>query len=993
MSLDSHGGRELHSHQARPFSDAASPSRTLCSCCPYGYHIDTDFIRYCETLISELNQCTNSSSRYRSPSHVGSYANHRAAPIDDSDRMQETLFPNERVPSNFHRSNSLQYRRRPPMYQRSSSVERSHQSYFDHDYMNGNYLGRYSDNEQPYPRPTHNTYNRHSPMIPSAINQPPAMSQSYHHHYPQEDIGRRPISIGVNKSHSSSTIPRYLNGWPLPPSPSAKYDHDANTWYEAVRRFDQVCLEHQESLRRRMKRRIGGMNSNGPTLGSLLSSTASTLSPSVPSSSSDTASIKSSKSQGSSSFDSHVPPPPPAPASLDLNFSQSMAKSRSPQPSKPHSSITPTLTTSALSLAAATSSTTSGIGASSRYSPKVCNAIIQEIHTQIQSNMERVKELENQVKAIPLLKQQLILATKEKKNMEKLLTGGQASSKEPPEKPIDLAVDAQNREEFNSRIAHLERSGLITPPLSRRKNLLIPCDLSDDEHDGAMSDRMNYDAKIDEYFADAWQNIHFSPSPIASTPIEGRSSAITAKSIITPVKPHLTSSSSVGPDSRAETVKRRLSLQSVESVTIEPKPLSRLSVASDAARRSVGVSTHSSTTFNALHRRHASVGTDLHGDDIVSRKELNCEKRPMISWGTDPIPINCKHAWIQVSPSRTSVGLKTDAVPTKSTGINPAPILDDTKEVMTQTERVIMRDKQIQSDVPVSSIISREFRTIGTGDESVSALAEEKQTESSLTQTDREHHAEVHTQTGQRSPRPSSVTSFSMVLCDKCNEKVPISPEDQSSLQPQQARPSSLGDSCDSPSSPASRIPRLSTPTQGVSKSNSGSGMVEKRLSADRKLVIQEKENEILVYSNLGLDLDEDVDDLEEERTEKLCPPPIRPKRKEYNQADIDKICSLISDSDGSNDDEDDDESKDSSSDEGTYDVARAKHKAEIAAQRQVTEAIKEAQEPSKEMRAGLKVLNDHLIRPERQSKSSIVSLDWVPNSPNARFLILGMIF
>lgn len=25
-----------------------------CSCCPYGYHIDLDFVRYCETLASAV---------------------------------------------------------------------------------------------------------------------------------------------------------------------------------------------------------------------------------------------------------------------------------------------------------------------------------------------------------------------------------------------------------------------------------------------------------------------------------------------------------------------------------------------------------------------------------------------------------------------------------------------------------------------------------------------------------------------------------------------------------------------------------------------------------------------------------------------------------------------------------------------------------------------------------------------------------------------------
>lgn len=49
-----------HSLAARPIASSANPapagitrSVRSCNCCPYGYHIDLDFVRYCEALAHE----------------------------------------------------------------------------------------------------------------------------------------------------------------------------------------------------------------------------------------------------------------------------------------------------------------------------------------------------------------------------------------------------------------------------------------------------------------------------------------------------------------------------------------------------------------------------------------------------------------------------------------------------------------------------------------------------------------------------------------------------------------------------------------------------------------------------------------------------------------------------------------------------------------------------------------------------------------------------
>lgn len=34
----------------------SNPVRPTCSCCPYGYHIDLDFVRYCEAIAAKRNE-------------------------------------------------------------------------------------------------------------------------------------------------------------------------------------------------------------------------------------------------------------------------------------------------------------------------------------------------------------------------------------------------------------------------------------------------------------------------------------------------------------------------------------------------------------------------------------------------------------------------------------------------------------------------------------------------------------------------------------------------------------------------------------------------------------------------------------------------------------------------------------------------------------------------------------------------------------------------
>jgi len=125
---------------------------------------------------------------------------------------------------------------------------------------------------------------------------------------------------------------------------------------------------------------------------------------------------------------------------------------------------------------------------SSCTSSNISRVVLSQIRDQMALSLTRVKELEDQVKHIPNLRQKVIVLREEKRKLIKKLEGDCDDS--------SIIDDPQNM----SRVRELEKSGLITPPMMRRKLLL----------------KSESDASEDE-FGDIWMRTSPPPSKLISS--------------------------------------------------------------------------------------------------------------------------------------------------------------------------------------------------------------------------------------------------------------------------------------------------------------------------------------------------------------------------------------------------------------------------------------------------------------------------------------------
>ena len=568
---------------------------------------------------------------------------------------------------------------------------------------------------------------------------------------------------------------------------------------------------------------------------------------------------------------------------------------------------------------------------SSCTSSSISRVILSQIRDQMALSLTRVKELEDQIKDIPKLRQKVIILKEEKKRLTEKLEGESSGIN-----PMD---DPQNR----SRVKELEKIGLITPPVMRRKFLM----------------KSESDSEDDE-FGEIWNRSSPPPSTLISSKnirIENlnQKSDSSEEISMNPNLEKISKQTNTEPASKVmlmdcstntEPEKTcKLSLNRLDSVSIRPEVLVSEPQIPSVRKRSIGIST---SLAPSLPRKNASIETDLKSYDIANLRELEARRPTLVSWGTDPIRPNSAHVSIQSSPKCADVGTKTEAYSFKSIGIHCTSKDFGLRSNASQTERVLFSNRSVQCSQSCPKCELKQTETIGVGDNIVYGLVGVDKSVGA----DKELQLRPTSLEGLLSASPVSRTSSaqSIRLCDKCNDAINsvakdfvVGPNDKT-LQ----------------MSPTlqSRIPR---PIQST-------GSLERRTIKDK--IIEETANEILVYKNPSLSVGSSPIKRNPPVPIKKMPPkppPISSPKisiKDFSPRTPDAI-KLIDDVFRISEDSDEsDEESSCSSDEGTYEVETGAV-AKIISRKRV--------EPSKEIKAALKVLNDNLIKPEKANKSALV--------------------
>ncbi|CAG2104633.1 unnamed protein product [Medioppia subpectinata] len=572
---------------------------------------------------------------------------------------------------------------------------------------------------------------------------------------------------------------------------------------------------------------------------------------------------------------------------------------------------------------------------SSCTSSNISRVVLSQIRDQMAMSLTRVKELENQMKFIPNLKQKVIVLREENKRLMRRLEGDSDDG--------NILNDPQNK----TRVRELERSGFITPPLMRRKNhFKSESDTEDDE------------------FGDIWMRSSPPPEKLISSknirleelndrlndsPDSGLRKSIEMISVSTSTE-SVSKAFTVEMSTNTEQMHakdNKLSFDILSSISIQPEktPTESISTATPPiAKRSIGIST---SLAPSLPRKSVAVETDLKAIDTISVQELEVKKPAMVSWGTDPIRVVYTHSQTQASPKCCDVSTKTEVHALKNTGVGCNAKDFGLKVNWTQTDGKTLHHKTIQCSQSCAKCELKQTETIGIGDNNVygSVLTDKAMT------TERERPASLD---GLLSASPVSRASSaqSIRLCDKCNDAITSVATDFVTAPHEKLASPTI----------QSRIPR---PIQST-------GSLERRTIDDK--IIEETANEILVYKNPSLS----VGSSPLKRNSPLKIPDLSPKTRSFKKTELSPQTSqaikLIDDVFKiSESDESEDESS-SSSDEGTYEVETGAVAKPI---------VRTRVEPSKEIKAALKVLNDNLIKPEKANKSaldkslSIIEKEW----------------
>jgi len=313
---------------------------------------------------------------------------------------------------------------------------------------------------------------------------------------------------------------------------------------------------------------------------------------------------------------------------------------------------------------------------------------------------------------------------------------------------------------------------------------------------------------------------------------------------------------------------------------------------------------------------------------------LEARKPALVSWGTDPIRIDLINAQTQVSPKSNDVSTKTETQSFREIGVNCSTKNFGINSCSTQTNRITQNSKitQVSGNCPKCEL--KQTETVGVGDNNVfGSVSADKAID---TEKERLNSLDLFS----LSPVSRASSSQSIRLCDKCNDAI-TSVAKEFIVGPNEKISSPLMQS---------RIPRPIHST----------GSLERRTINDK--IIEESQNEILVYKNPG------SLSLGSSPIKRNPPLPLRTKefsKKDTTPHEIKLIDDVFKITGISESDESDEES--SSSDEGTYEVETGAVAKSVARKRV---------EPSKEIKAALKVLNDNLIKPEKANKSALVRIE-----------------
>lgn len=479
---------------------------------------------------------------------------------------------------------------------------------------------------------------------------------------------------------------------------------------------------------------------------------------------------------------------------------------------------------------------------------------LAQIRDQMALSLQKMKELEQQVKHVPLMKQKIIVLREERKKLiDKInndLTSGELN-------PLEL--------QGMGRVKELERSGLITPPLMRRKHLLkssldsdsdgeayekaiekkftSPCNLISSKNIGLQSlNEINFEVGTQTSFDFQQQNF---PS-IAFT-----------NSVATNTTNKKTATVYVNTDEQLKT-STNLAFNILEPTVINPDKFEL-----NTPKRSIGTIT--TNNVPSLPLKNISINTDmLMTDRLFSRPDLK-------SFGTDAMKPETNRADFIcqfISPSR-AFSTQTEDGKTADFGMTFRSI--DSEE-NTKIHDKILVDKHVQVTSKCSVCELKQTETIGVGDFSVNVSDQAINTEMFL-------------------PVSRASSSQSIKLCDKCNDSFSSSPKEF------------IKDKTLSPT--ISKIPRFSHPISPT----------ENRTITQDRIIIEESPDEILVYRNPA-----SIDDDDNEPKSTLIKPTRQLKisiskiKEENEEAENDEVTQVISDSDSG------DES-DESCEEASYDV------------------------------------------------------------------------
>lgn len=592
-------------------------------------------------------------------------------------------------------------------------------------------------------------------------------------------------------------------------------------------------------------------------------------------------------------------------------------------------------------------------------STNISRAVLTQIRDQMAQSLSRMKELEDQVKDIPFMRQQVIVLKEEKKKLIRKLNGE--------------SDDDFNSINSNSRVKELEKSGFITPPMMRRK-LLMKSDYSDgdsnDEFDEMFTRTSPPPSKLISSKNIRLEDINQTETETTTKLATATTESATETSLN--MIDAATSTKLYQVDAITNTDNHNQNLTVLGSITIDPQAASGPQGSGGAnsgsrITRSIGTTTNLAPS---LPRKSIGISTDLKAHDTVSLVELQSTKPRLVSWGTDPIKIESFDAYVEAKPQLATTSTRTDIIQRRNTGVscNPIDLKPRTWNCHSQTEKIKTSNKVVQANESCPKCELRQTETVGVGDadirDDVLKIAVDKETETLDT-----------SMISQISPASRTSSSQSIRLCDKCNDAITNCARDV--IGPPNASPTLK-----------TRIPR---PIQ-IGNIHNSTGSLERRRVHDK--IIEESQNEILVYKNpiqtksagsspvrrsAGLSpirLSGSSSPIRKSAGSpiRLSAPPLPPpRRKEYNQRDIkaiDDIFKIISESEESEGSSS--ESSESDSDEeASYEIETGKVNKEKS---EGKTSNRQRAEPSQEIKAALKVLNDNLLKPEKANKDVLVS-------------------